>query len=383
LKFKPSNTTFIGNILENGGSPFYFRLKGINLLNSGEPDEGDSGNITNTVLSINETVTAPDYFHCKKSLDVTCYDEHGVISSILVQGQTGITVSWGWDGDVEKTFTGVVTSVSTSQKAGMETISIRAEDYFYVLKNSPIINSPFYDGMVAYYAIKDMAQRANLIGFINEWIGERDDFLPAGFSFSKPAMRFNSTQSLFDCMMDIVKRFEAFLYFDERGRLVVKKLPGGLFSTVEGAAVSFSSDPSVSPENVILDEKQVEMNYDSTVNVISAMTLDRDTRNVILYVKTATGDENNVLFKKVYLLNQSALGELEVCRNHVEELSQRMFYPILKTRWKCAGTNVNLQPLSFVEVDGKIFRLMSMKRSYSSETNDLNTSYEGEWLGGV
>jgi len=383
LKFQPSDTVFFGSPLEYGGAPFYFRLKGVNIQSDGNPDEGSSGDITNSVLSINETVTAPDYFHCKKTLDVTCYDENGSISGLLISGQTGIEVSWGWNGNAEKTFTGVVTSVSMSQKAGMETVNIRAEDYFYVLKNTPIINSPFYDGMVAYYAIKDMAERANLSGFRNNWETEQDYFLPAGFSFSKPAMRFNGTQSLFDCMMDIVKRFEAFLYFDQNGTLVVTRVPGGLFSSASGSDATFSSDPSTAVDGVMLEEKQVDISYDSTVNVISAMTLDRDTRNVILYVKTASGFENNVLFKKVYLLNQSALGELEVCRQHVEDLSERMFYPIVKTRWKCAGTNVNLMPLSFVTVDGRIFRLTSMKRSFSAETNDLNMSYEGEWLGGA
>ena len=383
LQFWPSNTVIQDKVLEYGGAPYYFRLKGIHITEGEDPGGGTEADITNTVISINETVTAPDYFHAKKSLDVVCYDEGGSLSNALISNQSGIVVTWGWGSNNTRTFTGVITGVSTSQRAGMETVSIRAEDYFHILQHTPIINSPFYDGMVAYYAIKDMAERASLNGFTNNWKSEKQYFLPAGYSFSKPQVRYSSTQTLFDCMMDIIKRFEAFLYFDEDGKLVINKLPGGLFSNQnEPVAAEFFSDPTANADQVILEEKQVEVSFDSTVNVISAMTLERDTRNPIIYVKTAKGSENNLLYKKVHLLNQSALGELEVCRNYVENLSERLFYPILKTRWKTASTNVDLMPLEFVNVDGLPFRLMSMKRSFSAETNDLTTSYEGEWLGG-
>jgi len=381
LQFAPENTTTPLGTIPYGGAPYYFRLKGISIQEGEDPGAGTAGDITGTVISINETATAPDYFHTKKSLDVTCYDEGGSLSSALVANQSGIEVSWGWDGSSEKTFTGVITNVSTSQKAGMEVVNIRAEDYMFILKHTPIVNSPFYDGMVAYYALKDMAQRASLTGFTNDWTSTNDYFLPAGFAFSKPKMRYSGSQMIFDCMMDIVKRFEAFVYFDEGGKLVVTRLPGGLFSSGFTTSASFVSDPLAAVEKVILEEKKVEIDFTSTVNVISAMTLERDTRNAILYTKSASGSENNLLFKKVYLLNQAALGELEVCRNYVEDLSDRMFYPIIKTQWKTASTTM-VKPLEFVNVDTQPFRVTSLKRSFNAESNDLTTSYEGEWLGG-
>jgi hypothetical protein len=236
--------------------------------------------------------------------------------------------------------------------------------------------------MVAYYAIKDLVERGGCQSFINDWESEQDYFLPAGYSFSKPAMRFESTQMIFDCVMNICKRFEAFIHFDEEGSCVVTALPGGLFSSDPDVVAEFVSDPTEPVESVILGDRQVDLSYESTVNVISAFSLERDTRNIIVYVKTANAKENVLLFKKIYLYNEPALGELEVCRNYVESLSQRMFSPILKTRWSTAGINVALQPLQFVTVDTQIFRITSIKRSFKAETNELTTSYEGEWLGG-
>lgn len=383
LSFRPTPTSF-GNIeLTYGGCPYYFRLKGINIIEAKPETQETLGDITNLVISVNESVTAPDYFHCTKSCDITCYDEGGIISRSLADRQNGVEVQWGWGGESEKTFTGVITSFSTSQKAGMETVTIRAEDYMFILKNTPIINSPFYDGMVAYYAIKDMAQRASLEGFVNDWQSTNDYFLPAGFAFSKPAVRYPSSNKIFECMMDVVKRFEAFLYFNEDGKLVITKFDGGLFSEDPTVTASFQSDPSGEVNRVLLDEKRVEVSYASTVNVISAMTLERDTRNPVLYVKSAKGEENNLIYKRVALYRQPALGELEVCRNYVEDLSQRVFYPILKTQWKTADTTTDVFPLDFVTVDGQTFRVTSLKRSYNADQNDLTTSYEGEWLGGA
>ena len=236
--------------------------------------------------------------------------------------------------------------------------------------------------MIAYYAILDMAERAGCKNASNDWESTNEYFLPAGYSFSKPAVRYNSSQMIFDCMMDIVKRFQAFIYFDSQGKLVISKLDGGLFSSTSAASGANFSSGITNEDSMILEEKQVEVNYDSTVNVISAITLERDTRNLVMYTRTATGSESNLLFKKAALINQAALGELEVCRNWVNDAADRMFYPILKARWKTAGTNVNLKPLEFAEVDGQTFRITSLKRSYNAENNDLTVNYEGEWLGG-
>jgi hypothetical protein len=43
--------------------------------------------------------------------------------------------------------------------------------------------------------IKDLAKRANLDGFVNDWQSENDYFLPAGYAFSKPAMRFKGSKT--------------------------------------------------------------------------------------------------------------------------------------------------------------------------------------------
>jgi hypothetical protein len=66
----------------------------------------------------------------------------------------------------------------------------------------------------------------------------------------------------------------------------------------------------------------------------------------------------------------------------MSDLAQRIFRPILKTRFKTVGSHATCKPLDFVTVDGHAFRIMSIRRSFNAENNDFNASYECEWLGG-
>jgi hypothetical protein len=285
--------------------------------------------------------------------------------------------------------------VSSSETPGKETLSLQCEDYMYILKCMPIINSPFYDGMVAYYAIADLAKRAGVTKFVNEFTDESgsdnttDYFLPSGYTFTKPAMRFPAQNMIFQCMIDIVKRFEAFVYFDSDGQLHIKKLPGGLFSAVKDADfdAEFYRDPTRSDSSeIILNEKNMEFNYSAAVNNINIFTLDRDTRNAILYNKSATSSENLIPFRKVYLYNQAALGDLEVAKTYAERLSKRMFSPTRKMSFSTIGTVKTTtigKILDFVKVDELEFRIMSIAKKYSADQNDFNNEYGCEWLGGT
>jgi len=384
LTLRPEDTTIKNFVIPNGGCPYFFALKGgaqIQLEGS-----GGGGQIAYGVITASESSTGPDYFHALTTASVTLYNKGGVFDD-LKSRQAGITIKWGWNGDVKQTFTGIITSTTTGETAGQETITLQCQDYMYVLKNTPIVNSPFYDGMVGYYAIKDLAERAGITNFIKDWESEEDYFLPSGYAFTKPVMKFESKQMLFDCIIDIVKRFEAFVYFDSYGAFHINKLPGGLFSDQSGVTTiaAFGRDPYTSNiSDIILDEKAVEYSLENTANKIVIVTLERNTRSWVIYTKTAIGLEDHLLFRKVMLLDQPALGDLEVARTYAERLGQRIFYPIRKTGLKTMGTTDTsiLSIFDFFQVDGDEFRLMGLNRSYSADDNSFINEYNGEWLGG-
>jgi len=374
-------------IIPYAKAPYFLRLKGT-YETPKAVGAFTSKDITDDLISVSEEASAPDYFHIKKSATITLYNENGTYD-YLRDSQKGIRISWGWNGNRwngnrRQTFTGLIINTQTSEVAGKETITLMCEDYMYILQNIPIINSPFYDGMLAYFAIADLARRAgfNSDSFERDWEFATEYFLPSGYSFSNPKVRFKSVDKIFDCMMSIVKRFEAYIYFDGEGKLHIDKLQGGLFSVqTPRPSTKFVSSPEKAGI-LIIEERNIEYDLNSTVNHISILTLDRDTRNPIIYARAATGQENRLLFKKKMLIDQPAYGELSVAKAYARELTYRVFKPIRKARFKTIGNQGIIDPLDFILVDGVIFRLMSLSRQYDANSNDFNQSYEAEWLGG-
>lgn len=397
LKFKTTNDFYIlfltcqdredwlGSTIVSGKPPLFFNLKGVDEV---PRDVGEQRvtNATNDVLSITENASAPDYFHIKKSATVTLYNENGTYD-FLKGKQHGIQIDWSWNnsGGRKPTFTGIIIGHDTNEIPGKETITLKCEDYNHILESTPIINSPFYDGMIGYHVIKDLAQRAGIEkgAFVKEWEDDTEYFLPSGYSFTAPKMRFKSRDKLFECIIDIAKRFEAFVYFDGSGKFHIAKLPGGLLGPSPdtiSAEAQFSSDPNT-PYEIILDQRDIGIDFSSTFNQINCLTLERDTRNPIVIGITA-GASNTLTFKKEYLIDQPAYGDREVARVHLNALSQRVFFPIRKMSFKTTGSDIVLQALDFVTVDGIPFRVVSISRNFNAESNDYTSEYQLEWLNG-
>ena len=381
------------------GCPYFFRLKGANdaSITTITPDSKD---ISDSVISISENASSGAYSHIKKTATVTLYNSSGGVSNVatksnstaiattLLKYQKGIDISWGWStGDITKTFTGIITNVTTSDIAGKEIITLTCSDYMYILDNIPFVNSPFYDGMVSAYALKDIVKRAGIKdgSILIDWVNKDNYFLPTGLSYSQPAKRFSSEQKLLEAVIDIAQKDQSLVYFNGNGEFCITKLTGGLFSVTSTAAAvgNFVSDvtTTVPSDIVILNERSIDTNFDSTVNCISLMTLDRNTRDRIL--STGSSPDDRLLFRKPALLDKPALGGLAEADSYRADLGVRIYSPILKTRFTSVGTlSAAIIPFSFITLDGQSFRVMSVKRDYSAETNDFKTSYECEWKGG-
>jgi hypothetical protein len=216
-----------------------------------------------------------------------------------------------------------------------------------------------------------------------------DYFLPSGYTFTAPVMRYPQRNKIFECMMDIIKRFEAFIMFDATGALHIHSLPGGLFSTIVGITRFVFGDFTRNPNNadvsrIILNEKNVTYDFVDTFNKINVLTLDRDTRNAIIYNRSAKFDEDHLVVKKLYMLDQPAYGSLEAAKVHVELLAKRIFWPIRKTSFTTVGVSPLTTPkvLDFIKVDGEEYRLTSVVKKYNVESNDYTVEYNAEWLGG-
>ena len=372
----------------HGATPYFFRLKGgAERFGDYEPPEGLSQPL---IMSATENHDAPDFFHIKKSATVVLYGHHPV----LAERQHAITLHWGWQPyevdtlvppiDLTKTFTGVIMSASLGKSKGMETTTLQCEDYMQILKSNPIVNSPFYDGMLAFYAIKDLAERAGIIEIVNDMLPDaKQYFLPLSYSFTEPAMRFPSTQMILECIMNIAKRFETVFYFDEDGRMHVKRLPGGLFSTLDSSTLPAAEfTVNADEENLILDKIDMGFDYLSTVSRISMLSVDRNTREILVYGIPARPDERHILYKKTALIDQPLAGSMKALKAWAKKIAERVFKPIRKVTFTVAGPTSFVQPLDFITVQGLPFRVTSVSRKFNAENNDLTTEYTCSWMGG-
>lgn len=377
-----SSATFSGETwaIPNGGCPYFFRIKGgLELVSS--PPSTSVVDVSEDVISVSEDYQIDDYFAINGSANVVLYNKGGKYDS-LRNKQKGITIAWGWNNTI-KTFTGLIVSTSVSETPGNEQITLNCHDYMYILKNTPMVNSPFYDGMVLFYAIRNIVRRGGINSVLNNWDHTDDYFLPTGYSFTKPAVKFEDTQTLYDCAKSIAERGEATFYFDQNGICRVKKLPGGLFSerSIVPTAV-FTRNPNAIPSTVILNEKNIEYDYSDTVNRIVIATLDRDTRNAILVTKDAPAGVDKLLYRRIGYEEQAALGNYDVAVARADELGQRVFRTIRKTSFQTVGAGTIIYPLSFITVDGDEFRLIGISRKYSADNNDFVMDFNCEWLGG-
>ena len=369
--------------IKSGACPFFFRVKGRAFPEKQIP-EGEGTDVSQYVLSVTENFSASDYSHIEKSASISFYNANGVMNSLLAS-QKGITISWGWNDTITKTFTGIITSCSTSQTPGMETITAECKDYWHILENKRIVNSPYYDGMLAIAVISDLATRAGISKQNIDWERENEYFLPQGLGLSDPKWKFNWDKSIKDCILEVLKLFQAFAYFNENGELSIEYIDGGWANKFTSSKADFVQGATEDGANVIIGEKNVSLDYSDVVNDISIKTLNRESKDTIIASLTAEamGIKNPLLFRKTYFQDQPALASLEAAIATIFILANRMCYPPLKSNFKTIGhTTSILKPLDFITLNGQPFRVMSLKRSYNAESNDFTQDYDVEWIGG-
>ncbi len=369
--------------VENSGCPYFFRLKGAVFPEDPIDNTASGVDISNLVISANETTSTSDYYSIRKTASVTCYNPNGALSGLL-RGQKGIRIYWGWNGETTLSLTGIVLSTSVSQKAGMETITLDCQDYMFILKEGRILNSPHYDGMLATFAVLDLAKRAGCIAPVedaNDDGSNNNFFLPSGEVYTSPRCKLGQYDSYESGMTKFAQQWSLVYFFDNYGVFHIKRLKGGLFGNFKTATAAFFQDPKHSAKDkVILGEKNIKVDYASTASNILCFSVDRESMN---YIVAATENKNNnVLYRRVVVIQQGMYGELEVARAAVKDMGTRLFFPILQCNFKTAGGDATIQPLDFVTVDGQPFRIMSIKRDFNAENNDFTQTYDAEWKSG-
>jgi len=213
-----------------------------------------------------------------------------------------VWLKWGVDSSVtfsddDIVFSGIAFGRQTVQAPGEEYVDFECKDHWTVLDSMQIKNSPFYDGFHIGSVVEDVANRGGI-----EFSDDVDPseatlggpgfyFLGQGTVYDKPLYRFSSDRSLKDCVMETIKNYEVYVYFDTDGKLHMAPVPGGfLFNKTHS-----TWDPDVKETyylfidaadeyyQFIIDGLDMVSTLSSTIyNSVFVMSADRSTGGLIV-----------------------------------------------------------------------------------------------------
>ena len=321
------------------------------------------------------TATAPDWHHVERTASVVVYTGNTSGPSFR---QQGMSVNMGWGGG-SRVFTGMTVNVETNKVVGKETITYKGTDYMKILKDSPIVASPTYDGMYMVGALYDLSRRAGIRNPIMEFGDDENFFFRAGNTFRQPKVKFKPSQTIFDCMMWMLKQTNSYMFFDEFGNLHFADVPGGIMTPTGGSSGANFVTSATSP-NAILDQKNAGVDFNDTISMIRIRTVQRDMDNTFVVYTKDSGSDSAILYKKVFLNDEAAIGSYQAAVALAEKYAATMFKPFRKASVKSAG-DPSVDVLHNFSIDGQSYVCMNATKTFNAQDNSITCEFTGKAYG--
>jgi len=213
------------------------------------PKRNITYDISNDVVAVNveRSLDSPRPTIVESKATVKVFDRDGLYGQFLAKAR-GIKIWMKWSTseptaeeeeedsfytDDDLVFSGIAFGRSRDQAPGEEYVTFECVDHWTVLQGMQIKNSPYYDGFRVDVAIEDMCKRAGVEFQDDTDVSQAKDggpsyqWLGQGTTVTEPRYRFSSEKSIKDCVMELIKPFESYLFFDEEGMLHMRPVPGG------------------------------------------------------------------------------------------------------------------------------------------------------------
>lgn len=329
-------------------------------------------------------------------IDYYSYIDRAVYWRVQAWWEDGVGHDPG--GDDRRIFEGVSVSVTIDRRIENEIATFKVEDYMSVLEGGKFILSPYYDGMKAKAAVKDICR---LAGVPDSRILADDAAIPSpvpddpkefGLPFSnpfqEPQFRFKDGSSYKSALTKIASLDGKTIYFDAKGNFHYDTIAGG--STGPANAVpkeAFFSSPVDAPDgkHCVWNERSYTRNINDTYNVIQVSTVDRDTGAAIhiadandsaLHDPGATG---YLGYRKQLLIREPALGGIDAAFRYFMTYRDIVYKPPFSARIQLYGFS-GLKPLDVISIDGDPMRILSISNHIDKKENMYWTQIEGEWF---
>ena len=396
-----------GYMVTNGRSPYIWQLRL-------ELEQAGGGNTPGSGIDISCDVAG-----CDLNWNATSFNEFNHNGTLKLKNGPGRTFgqdyraytnraiylqiyAW-WEGGVGQPqdptllFSGYTTEATVDTKAEIETVTFKIEDYMAALEGCKFVNSPFYDGMKASLAVRDIVLQ---IGLPDSMILKGDtpigtsDNDPTEFGLgasleplTEPSFRFKDGSSLKSAIVKIATIDGKCVYFDEQGNFHYDPIPGGI--TLDQNAVPIvnffsSARDTDNGANVVWNMSSFSRKVNDTYNVLQVWSVSKETGD-----KITLGDANEPAisnpsaegylgYRKHLMVAEPALGSVQAVGNFFDTYRRRVFIPPLTAKFETFGY-AGLKPLDCISLDGNNVRIVTL--SYRiNPPNEFWMNVEGEWF---
>lgn len=353
----------------------------------------------------------------QSSGSVTVFNRDGEYTKFLSRAR-GIKIWAKWDRDDTTFFTdddlifsGIAYGRASAVSPGEQYITFTCVDQWRVLESFRIKNSPFYDGFEVSAVLEDITERAGMTfqNDIDRSQARRNGpawyFLGSGLRiFDQPKYRFSHESPLKDCLVEVVKNFEVYMYLDSDGVVHLAPIPGGftwdktnpLWNGDVKTTYFLKMDGLDDEFRLIIDSFEINSSLsESLKNVFLVTGVERVWARPIL----ATDRNPESLTQPDNIGYLGYISELEITRPDLnsEEACQaflagtiRRLYsrPGFETTFKTIGHVPPYRPGEFIRVEedptGALsetltnkFRVTRIEHSYNANSNEWTTNIGG------
>jgi len=397
-----------GYVIKNARSPYIWQLRFELEQKSEGQDTGGGTDISCYVLSCDLANNSTNYNELSHTGTLKILNKPRSAGSIDFRGYTNRAVyvrilAW-WDNgaghdpgaDERAVFEGMTVGASVETTRELETVTFKLEDYMNALEGGKFILSPYYDGMAAPLAVKDIAKQSGLaeskILGGDKPLGESDPdtsfVLPFNSPFEEPQFRFKDGSSYKAAIVRIASLDGKTVYFDNKGNFHYDPIPGGIFGDEnQTPTVEFYTSVSAAPSG-----KQVAWNLSSfsrmindTYNVLQVSTISKDTGQPVHIADANSASifnpsaEGYLGFRKHLLIKDPSLGSVSAAGRYFQNYRQRIFIPPITVRFETYGYS-GLKPLDTISLDGQKMRILNLQRKLDAKDNNYWMTVEGEWF---
>jgi len=372
---------------------------------------GGGTDISNNVKKINYEYTNEGHSFIRKNFTVECLVPKEPSKSILDRNGNNsweklernpavIKIGIGWSTgdrygsfaksiDTDPVFLGISKNGTMNFTDKEDTLTLNCQDLFSILEQSVIVNSPYYDGMMAPMAIGTLLDKAGFHALgptlkPQGWFSVSTRYgnpyqwtLPYSGLFTNPLVKFENGTTYKDAIKQVLNRFWLIM-FCHNNQFVLSSVPGTVYGLPNDLAVTsklgfgnsnenyfYSVDPYNTGNNIykiVLQERRTSVDSDQQVNVASVNAVDAYTGNIIGVFRsdmnsiTNTNADNFVGYMKMWNSQKSALGS----KQDTELLLNRIFpyisQPKTEVVFKVWGQD-HIYPGDIVSIDNNKIRV--------------------------